>query len=406
MLLSFISVKAEMRADTLLLRYLRSQGLVEYPFDSIDVYTNGADKFNAMFEDFHNARKSIDIEYFIFANDSIAHLTLSELRTAIDRGVKVRLIVDGYKDRERHYGYDGPRLDILRSQGIEINVFDPLRHPYLCHVPRDHRKIVVIDDEIGYIGGLNVADYYIEGKPDVYGGWRDTHVRIKGEAVKGLSWLFDKAWNISVNGTKAEKKYRVNPEPASTDVAEKNSTIVYFERSRESRKKKAETRKAIIEAFNSAKDTLRIVSPYLLPTYTVRKALVKAIDRGVNVQILFSRDGDQPILSFGNYHLSKRLMKHGADIYLYKGAFHHSKIIMVDGQFSMVGSANLNSRSLKWDYEASCFIFDHDVTAELDSIFEKDKQQSDYLTPEYYSKIPVGKRVLGWFADRFLTPIL
>ena len=151
---------------------------------------------------------------------------------------------------------------------------------------------------------------------------------------------------------------------------------------------------------------MRIVSPYLLPTHTVRQALVKAIDRGVKVQILFSRDGDQPILSVGNYHLSKRLIRHGAEVYLYKGAFHHSKIIMVDGQYSMVGSANLNSRSLKWDYEASCFVFDAEVTDELNQIFDQDLNDCDKLTKQYYYKIPFHKRLFGWFVDRFLTPIL
>lgn len=406
-LLTLVSAKAEMRADSLLLQYLRLQGLQEYPFDSIDIYTNGEDKFDAMFEDFRNARKTIDVEYFIFADDSIAHVTLNELRNAVERGVKVRLVIDGYKDHERHYGYDSSRLDTLRSQGIETYIFDPWRHPYLSHVPRDHRKIVVIDNEIGYIGGLNIADYYIKGKPEVYGDWRDTHIRITGEAVDGLSVLFENAWNMSVYGTDYEKQQAkvLDTDNIVSESIHKPS-VVFFERSRLNKKKKAETRNAFIAAFNSAQDTLRIVTPYFLPTHTVRQSLIKAADRGVKIQVLFSRDGDQPILSLGNYHFSKRLLRHGADIFLYKGAFHHSKVLMIDNQFSMVGSANLNSRSLKWDYEASCFIFDSKVTAELNRIFDEDCQRADSLTMKYYYKIPFHKRLLGWFANRFLTPIL
>lgn len=407
---SFFSLRAEERADSVLLQYLRAEGLTEYPFDSVDVYTNGTDKFEAMFRDFRNAQKTIDVEYFIFADDSIAHVTLDELRKAVARGVKVRLVIDGYKDHERDYGYDSPRLDSLRAQGIDTYIFDPWRRPYLSHVPRDHRKIVVIDNEIGYIGGLNIADYYINGKPEIYGGWRDTHIRIKGKAVYGLLELFENALYIAKEGVKSEKNLAARPNHKADDISDTHSsdgrTIVYFERSRVSKKKKAETRNAIIAAFTSAQDSMRIVSPYLLPTHTVRQALVKAIDRGVKVQILFSRDGDQPILSVGNYHLSKRLIRHGAEVYLYKGAFHHSKIIMVDGQYSMVGSANLNSRSLKWDYEASCFVFDPEVTAELNHIFDQDLNECDKLTKQYYYKIPFHKRLFGWFVDRFLTPIL
>ena len=168
----------------------------------------------------------------------------------------------------------------------------------------------------------------------------------------------------------------------------------------------ASSKNAIIAAFNTAQDTLRIVSPYFLPTHTVRKALVNAIDRGVKVQILFSREGDNALLSAGNQHFSKRLLRHGAEVFLYRGAFHHSKIMMVDGSHSMVGSANLNSRSLKWDYEASCFVFDPEVTAELNAIFEQDCTNSDIMTIDDYRQKPLGKRLLGWLANRILTPFL
>lgn len=401
-------IKAEERADTLLKQYLRNQGLVAYAADSISVYNNGTDKFDAMFADMRTAKKTIDVEYFIFADDSIAHLTLNVLHEAVARGVNVRMIIDGYKDHERKYGYYGARVDSLNKVGIETYIFDPWRHPYLAHVPRDHKKIVVIDNEIGYIGGLNVADYYLKGNPAIYGGWRDTHIRIVGDAAKGLTCLFEK----SLKMIKSDKyKGEIADDNSSEEFTMPNHTstnrqVIYFERSRENKQKKAETRNAIIAAFNSAKDTLRIVSPYFLPTHTVRKALINAIDRGVHVEVLFSKIGDQAIFSAGNYHFAKRMLRHGAQIYLYKGAFHHSKIFMVDGQYSMVGSANLNSRSLKWDYEASCFLFDAATTARLNEIFDEDKLQCDTFTREYYRKIPFRKRLFGWFVDRFLTPIL
>lgn len=394
------------------MEYLCGQGLVSYHADSLQIFTNGTDKFESMFADFRRAEKTIDIEYFIFADDSIAHLTLKELEVAAKRGVKIRLIIDGYKDYERGYGYDSPRLDSLKSMKIETFIFDPWRHPYLCHVARDHKKIVVIDNEIGYIGGLNVADYYIVGNPDIYGGWRDTHIRIKGEAAKGMTWLFEKSLKmIKESCYKGElsadlENQENQKEIFSGDNEDLLNKVVYFERSRENRRKKAETRNAIIAALNSAKDTLRIVTPYFLPTHTVRKALKNAVDRGVHVEILFSKVGDMPILSVGNYHFAKNLAKRGAEVFLYKGAFHHSKIIMIDGVVSMVGSANMNSRSLRWDYEASCFVFHTETTEELNRIFEEDKTQSDRLTSEYYYKIPLRKRLFGWFVDRFLTPIL
>lgn len=406
-----LSLHAQDRADSTLLRWLRAEGMIEYKAETTKIYSNGTDKFAAMFEDFRKAEKSIDVEYFIFADDSIAHLTLNEMKAAADRGVKVRLIVDGYKDHARGYGYDGPRLDSLRNIGIETRVFDPWRRPYIMHVPRDHRKVVVIDGKIGYTGGLNVADYYIVGKPDEYGGWRDTHIRLTGDAVKGLAWLFEKSWKIIETGKYKEEIEYLLPDsiriPAKYS-AETNecAKVVYFERSRENKKKKTETRRSLVEAFNSAKDTIKFVTPYFVPTHTLRVAIDKALKRGVVVQILISKVGDATLFNAANYNVCKHYMKRGAQIFLYKGAFHHSKIMMVDNQFAMVGSANLNSRSLKWDYEESCFIFDKKTTAELTRIFEQDKLQCDTMTMELYKEIPKKKRVLGWTARTFITLFL
>ena len=189
------------------------------------------------------------------------------------------------------------------------------------------------------------------------------------------------------------------------NINEQTPKVVYFERGRANKKKKAEARNAIIAAFDAAQDTIRLVSPYLLPTHTVRQAMIRAIDRGVHVEVLFSKKGDMDMLSYGNFHFAKRLIRHGAHVFLYKGSFHHSKIMMIDGTVSMVGSVNLNSRSLKWDYEAACFVFDKKTTAELNRIFEEDKLQCDTFSIEYYKKeFPRQFRHKGWWVDRFLTP--
>mgnify|MGYP003294751592 CR=1 FL=1 len=346
-----LSAYAQQRADSTLMQYLRGEGLPAYSADDVKIYTNGHDKFKALFEDIDNAKRKVWIEYFIFANDSIGTLTMKHLIDAAKRGCEVRVVTDYYKDQERHYGMGRPEYaDSLAKLGVDFQMFDRYKVLWFNHACRDHRKIVNIDDSIGYIGGLNIADYYLNGKP-AYGGWRDTHTRITGPAVEGLAQLFHAQYVAS--GGKGEysfSKYQI--------ANDSESKVVYFERVHNGGyKKQAETRNAIIAALDAAKDTIRLVSPYLLPTHTVRQAIIRALDRGVHMEVLFSKVGDSPMLSYGNYHFAKRLLKHGAHIFLYKGSFHHSKIMMVDGQVSMVGSANLNSRSLKWDYEASSFIF-------------------------------------------------
>lgn len=410
---------------------LLNDGFPEYTADSIAIYTNGRDKFNALFSDLREARRTIDVEYFIIADDSISACLLDLLRIKQLEGVQVRLVIDSYKDVSRSYGHTQAWCDTVP---FDARLFDPWKFPYVNKIARDHRKIVVVDDSIGYIGGLNVADYYVNGKPESYGGWRDTHIRITGQAVQGLMIYFEDAWrrcggdarNLMGNEVRfdsVQNSARYSAQSSIQSSAQKNAAtpfvdkavqtgtdparIIYFERSRESHEKKAETRRSIVKALRSAKDTLRIVSPYFLPTHSVRQALIDAIDRGVHVEVLFSKIGDEPILSVGNYDFAKRLTRHGAKVWLYNGAFHHSKIMMIDGHTSMVGSANLNSRSLRWDYEASCFVFDRTICARLDSIFEEDKKQCDLFSIESYKEeFPRGRRIYGWLVNRFLTPVL
>lgn len=395
-------------ADSLLLEYLRGKGLAEYAYDDVELFTCGRDKFTRLIADIDSASDYVHLEYFIIANDSVGTAVMTALERAARRGVTVRVVTDDYKSRSRNYGYTPQRIDSLRRVGVDIRMFDPWRFPFVNHIARDHRKVVVIDGRIGYIGGLNVADYYVDGKPEEYGGWRDTHIRLRGKAVEGLQLLFRDSFVRS-----GGERFEIGPIAGSSEHESKagpgkgQERVVYFERSRESHAKKAETRRALVAAFDAARDTLLVVSPYFLPTRSVRRALLRAADRGVHVEVLFSKVGDTPMLSVGNYDLSKRLVRHGIEVYLYRGAFHHSKILMADGCYSMVGSANLNSRSLRWDYEASCFVFSSDLNARLTAVFNADKLECDtFSIAAYRREKPFRSRLFGWFVNHFLTPIL
>ncbi len=399
---------AGQRADSLLMQYLKGEGLECQQATDIQFFTNGHDKFEALIDDIDHARHRVWIEYFIFANDSIGTLVMNHLVQAAQRGCEVRVVTDYYKDRERHFGMSSPAYaDSLAALGVDFQMFDRFKIIWVNHIARDHRKIVTIDDKIGYIGGLNIADYYINGNSK-YGGWRDMHARLQGPAVEGLAKLFHKQYTAS--GGKGSYSFDRREDSFSTSAISDDRVlpqVIYFERSRENRQKKSETRNAIIAALDAAQDTIRIVTPYLMPTHTVRQAMIRALDRGVHMEILFSKVGDIELISSGNYHFAKRLIHHGAKVFLYKGEFHHSKIMMIDNQLCMVGSANLNSRSLKWDYEASAFIFGQLPTQKLNEIFSQDKLRSDTLSIPYYrSNYSLAFRLKGWFADRFLTPIL
>jgi len=370
-----------------------------YDADSIQFYQSGKDKYDALLRDMLQARHHIHCEYFIFANDDIAHRVLDVMRQKAKEGVECRLIVDGYYDRERGYNYNS-RLKQLRQQGIDAYVYKPFKFPFVNGICRDHRKIVVIDGKVGYTGGFNVADYNIKGKPS-YGAYIDTHVRLEGQAVEALQFLFSQHYEkCGGEGFDGALYY---PYTASGYEAEGSTGVTIVERGRQCMVKKKEIRKSIRQFIQSTKDSIHIISPYMLPTLGVRYDLHKAIKRGVHVEILFSEGGDTPIFDAGNLSYTHHLQKQGAEVWLYDGAFQHSKVMMSDGEKCMVGSVNLDYRALRLNEEVAAIIYNPDATQWLDSAFVQNQHQSRKLTTGYYKNLPFSTRIKGFFANYFLS---
>ena len=154
-----------------------------------------------------------------------------------------------------------------------------------------------------------------------------------------------------------------------------------------------------VKSLDAAQHKVQIVNPYFTPTHSIKKAIRRALKRGVEVEIMIPGKSDIPFTPDAAFYTSNKLRKKGAEIYIYNGGFHHSKIMMVDSLFCTVGSTNLNSRSLRYDYEVNAFIFDKETTHELSSMFEDDKKDSTLLTTEEYKKRSAWKRFVGWFAN-------
>ena len=320
----------------------------------------------------------------------------------VEQGVEVRAIFDAFGNSSNNQPLKKNHLKTLREKGIQIVEFDPLRFPWINHVfHRDHRKIVVIDGIVGYTGGMNIADYYITGLPEI-GDWRDMHVRIKGDAVNDLQDIFLDMWERctkeEINGS-AYYPYRNGYKPVESQDEE--VAIV----DRYPRKSPKVMRRAYAKAIESAQEKVQIINPYFTPTRIIKKAIKKAIKKGVKVEIMIPGKSDIPFTPDAAFYIANKLRKKGADIYIYNGGFHHSKIMMIDSLYCTVGSTNLNSRSLRYDYEVNAFIFDTETTDELITIFKEDQLDSTLLTSEIYKKKTPWKKFLGWFAHLF-TPFL
>ena len=399
-------------SDSLIVDKLEEEGVKFSDDNSVTLLMSGQEKFDDMFQAIRQARSSIHLEYFNFRNDSIASLLFDLLAEKAKEGVEVRALFDGFGNDSNNQPLLKRHLNSIRSKGVEIFEFDPVRFPWINHVlHRDHRKIVVIDGQIAYTGGMNVADYYINGTKQV-GEWRDMHCRIDGEEVNTLQAIFLRIWNKTakqnIHGAKYFRGihggyYFKGLKPDTCSSAGKKMVGII---NREPRTSNKIIRTFYTNAINYAQDSIKLVNPYLTLNHTLKKALRRAVKRGVKVEVMVSAHSDIPLTPDCVFYNVHKLMKHGVDVFIYEPGFHHTKIIMVDGRFCTVGSANLNSRSLRFDYEENAVIIDPCTTAQLSKMFDRDKTKSFLLTPKKWKKFRTPwQKFVGWFAH-LLAPVL
>lgn len=395
---SFVAIErgGHERSDSAFIGYLKGKGTPYSKGNRVDILNGAHAKFDSLLADIGRAEHHIHLEYFNFRNDSINKVIIGALAKKAKEGVEVRAMFDAFGNMSNDSPLKKKDLEAIRQHGIEIVKFDPISFPWVNHIAsRDHRKIVVIDGKIGYTGGINVADYYIQGLEGV-GEWRDMHARVTGKAVHALQKVFLDMWEKETGERIAGKEYYpVLPQDDGAEVA-----VV----DRWPRRRPESIRHAYANAINSAKDSIIIVSPYFMPTPRVRKALEKAIDDGVKVTIILSEKSDVKGIPDAVWRAGYRLMKRGAEVYMYTGGFNHAKVMCVDGKFCTIGSANLNSRSLLYDYETNLFIFGKEDTDELQHYIELDKQRSYRLTKEIYKQRSCWRRFVGWLVS-LATPV-
>ena len=398
MLFLLISLIAQAQSsDSLIVSQMNDVGIHFYQHNDVKLIMSGKQKFDMMFEDIRKAKQSVHLEYFNFRNDSIASLLFDILREKRKEGVEVRALFDGFGNDSNNQPLKKHHIKSLREDSIDIHEFDPVRFPWVNHIwPRDHRKIVVIDGHIAYTGGMNVADYYIVGTEQV-GEWRDMHCRIEGPVVNELQDIFARIWQKTTKEQLLNPKYYRGEEKGNMMVGIAN---------REPNKTNKIMRQFYIAALDDAQDSVKIINPYFTLTPSVKKAIKRAIKRGVKVDILVSAKSDIPLTPDCVYYNVHKLMKKGANIWLYQPGFHHSKIMMVDDKFCTVGSTNLDARSLRFDYEVNALIVDKKITHELNDMFMRDTQKSVKLTKEEWDKFRTcWQKFRGWFAH-LLSPFL
>ncbi|MBA5793292.1 cardiolipin synthase [Flavobacterium sp. xlx-214] len=355
---------------------------------------NGEQKFPKLLEDLKNAQHHIHLEYYIFEEDVIGTQILNILVDKVKQGVEVRLIIDDFGSgalakRQKHY----------QALGIQFEVFLPVRFSSLANSNyRNHRKIVVIDGLIGYVGGINISDKYSNPNKD-HLFWRDTSIRIEGDATKILQMQFWLHWqSISNIAFNLNSKY---VPPLNTAFKPLSITCAFSS--------PGDTPPYVMESMilsiSAAQKSIQLCTPYFIPTESFKTALLIAVSKGVDISLMIPAKGDSAIVQAASLSFLKPFIQRGLKVYLYEKGFIHAKTICIDGLLSYVGTTNLDSRSFLINFELSAVILDETIAQQLTQQFQEDVLVSKLFTVETWKN---EKWYYKGFASicRLLAPLL
>jgi len=361
--------------------------------NEVKLFTDGQDKFDSLFADIANAKNHIHVEYYALMDDEIGKKFQEALIKKAREGLEIRIIYDSFGSRKAKKEY----YEEYRKAGIETVPFLKLAFPVLTSRInyRNHRKIVVIDGRIGYVGGMNVADRYIHGFE--WGCWRDTHARIEGKGVQGLQSAFLLDWYFVSQTLITSRKYFPPLKTYGTIPMQivdsgplKDESGIPF---------------GILQAIYNAKKSIFIQTPYFLPPDVMIKALHAAAIRGVDVRIMLSKRSDMPLVQLASRSYVKDMLEIGVKMYFYKKGFLHSKLMAFDDSLTLVGSANFDTRSLEQNFEIDAFIYDKNIGKEARSIFIADQHDCEQIFLKRWMKRPRRERFMESVV-RLFVPLL
>jgi cardiolipin synthase A/B len=362
-------------------------------YNKVDILNNGKETFKSILNAIEQAKEHIHLEYYIIEDDIIGNKLKDVLIRKAKEGVEVRLIYDDVGSWSLSKKY----IRELKQNGIEVYAFMPVRFSRLADRVnyRNHRKILVIDGETGYVGGINIADRYISGTKEL-GLWRDIHLKIEGQAVHSLQAVFLIDWffvsDKIITDDKYFKEHKVE-EKKFVQIAACGPDSDW-----------ASIMQAYFAAISSAKEYIYISTPYFIPNESILTALKTASLSGLDVRILLPKRTDSHIVYWGSISYVKELLEAGIKIYLYNKGFVHSKILMVDDVFSSVGSANIDIRSFDTNFEINALIYDEETTIKLKTDFCNDLTGSEEVTLEQWLKRPILSKIKS-STSRIISPL-
>ncbi len=362
--------------------------------NKLKLLNNGEATFEAIFKAIENAKHHVHLEYYIYDDDKIGNRLKKLLIEKSKEGVEIRIILDDVGS----WGLKENFLNELRENDIEVYPFMEVRFPRLTSQVnfRNHRKILVIDGEIGFTGGINIADRYIEGNPKI-GPWRDTHLQITGDAVACLQVIFAADWYFVINENLSGEKY-------FPPLSESKGTPVQVSASGPDSDWES-IEQAFFAAITNAKQYVYITTPYLMPPQPLVSALKTAALSNVDVRIIIPEKSDSITPKWCSFSYVEELLEAGIKIYFYQAGFIHSKIIVVDDIFSTVGTTNLDFRSLETNFEVNAFMYEEKFARQIVRYFKEDIKNSREIKLEEWIHRPWHNKVRESLAH-IVSPML
>ena len=344
----------------------------------VEILVNGKVTFEHIIKELENAQKHIHLEYYIIDNDRIGNEICRILTQKAQEGVEVRIIYDDIGC----WSLSDEFIISLKNAGVRVFPFMPVRFPYFTNKVnyRNHRKIIVIDGKVGFVGGLNIADRYISGSEEL-GPWRDTHLKIEGEAVYSLQsvflldWYFVSKSNIHHNDLYFPAIDIANRLPMQIVASGPDSDW-------------ASIMQAFFSAIATAKSYIYISTPYFLPNESILTALRTAALSGVDVRMMLPEQSDSKLVHWSSFSYIGELLDAGIRIYLYRKGFTHSKLLIVDDAFCSIGTANMDIRSFDQNFEVNALIYDKCITVAMRDIFINDIKDVQHINVDDWENRP------------------
>ncbi|MRG87085.1 cardiolipin synthase [Salinibacillus xinjiangensis] len=359
------------------------------------VLTNGLETFPAMLNELKNAEHHIHLEFYIVRDDDLGKEFKDLLIEKAKNGVEVRFLYDAVGSWELSQSFKGE----LQAAGAEVVPFSPVRLPFLNNKInfRNHRKIIVIDGKIGFVGGLNIGDEYI-GRNEYYGNWRDTHLYMRGEAVRSLQTIFLQDWFYMTGKALLKPVYR-SPEYFTEEMGGVQLIAGGPDNQWEVIKM------LFFSLMTSAKGSIWIASPYFIPDEDILSAMKIAALSGVDVKLLVPNRPDKKIVYYASQSYYPELLEAGVQIYKYNEGFLHSKIMIVDQELASIGTSNMDMRSFHLNFEVNAFLYKTESTDQLVADYITDIEHSTKLELEEFNKRPIYKKLYESLC-RLLSPLL